>query len=230
MSKWRDPKWWLGKTEDQRGRRKAARDGLRQIKADFSEATAEMKDDLARGVGDTGSRFKGDMRDNNAQFQQGMSEIRTEFGEATADMKDRLAASREAHAQETPPRQDKGADKSGPKAAGGCLLLIVAVVAGVVIFGGGSDSGEPEVAEPDLGSEVGAEIVCENFVKDRLKSPSSADFSETQSRGEGADYVVVGAVDSENSFGAMIRNDYVCEVSYEGDDQWSLTSLTGLGN
>lgn len=35
---------------------------------------------------------------------------------------------------------------------------------------------------------------------------------------------------SQNSFGAMIRNEFNCEVRFRGGDQWRLLSLTGLEN
>ena len=41
-------------------------------------------------------------------------------------------------------------------------------------------------------------------------------------------YVVRGYVDAENSFGAMIRSNFTCEICDEGDDRWPLVSLTGL--
>ena len=46
-------------------------------------------------------------------------------------------------------------------------------------------------------------------MKDRLKSPSTADFSD-ENREQLTDtvFVVTGSVDSENGFGAMIRNDF----------------------
>lgn len=70
--------------------------------------------------------------------------------------------------------------------------------------------------------------MCQKFVKKHLKSPKSADFSETSSTGKHPDYVVKGAVDSDNSFGAAIRNNYECDMHYSGNDSWELKSLTGL--
>lgn len=32
----------------------------------------------------------------------------------------------------------------------------------------------------------------------------------------------------QNGFGAMIRSNYTCEVRDDGNDMWSLVSLTGL--
>lgn len=94
-----------------------------------------------------------------------------------------------------------------------------------------TDEGDDGAEAPDVGDEIGAQVVCEDFVEDRLKSPSSADFSdETVTQIRGPVWEVAGAVDSENSFGAMIRNDYTCRVKFKGDDNWTLVKLTGLSN
>jgi len=77
-------------------------------------------------------------------------------------------------------------------------------------------------------------IKVQGFVKDRLKSPSSADFcwrtnDSVVVLGENK-YRVVGCVDAQNSFGAMLRSDYVCEIAYLGgnwldDSSWRVISL-----
>jgi hypothetical protein len=77
-------------------------------------------------------------------------------------------------------------------------------------------------------------IQCQHFVKDRLKAPASADFSslgESATAAGGNKYVVRAYVDALNSFGAKLRNDYVCTVEYTGaaDDDggtWRLIELT----
>lgn len=83
------------------------------------------------------------------------------------------------------------------------------------------------------GDEDGAIAYCHQFVEDRLKSPGSADFpsfgehqvatvSEQQWR-------VSSYVDAENSFGASLRTDWTCEISYdEGAGEWTLVDLQGL--
>lgn len=71
-----------------------------------------------------------------------------------------------------------------------------------------------------------AKEACREGVQDQLKSPSSARFSdeEAEETGEGR-YLVTGSVDSENGFGAMIRNDYACKVS-ETAGSWRAYSVT----
>lgn len=95
----------------------------------------------------------------------------------------------------------------------GCLgvlgLFFVGIVScGVLTTGDGADS--PQV------QRKAAESACEDFVRDQLKSPSTAEFTGTSSTGSGP-WTVTGEVDSENSFGAMIRASWSCEIRLDGD-------------
>ena len=123
-------------------------------------------------------------------------------------------------------------EKKKPNAAVGCLLLIViAVIIGVIVsLSGGDDGGSGGSPAEDKGDKIGAQVVCEDFVERQLKSPGSAEFSEEKVTGAHPEFTVKGAVDSENSFGALIRNNYTCTVTYKGNDNWNLVELTGLDN
>lgn len=81
---------------------------------------------------------------------------------------------------------------------------------------------------PATGSEAAAWTACERFVSEQLKAPSTAKFSgfdtEISDRGDGR-YIVQGYVDAENSFGAMIRNDYVCDVRHQEGITYDLLDL-----
>jgi hypothetical protein len=70
---------------------------------------------------------------------------------------------------------------------------------------------------------------CEDHVREYLKSPSTAQFSsyyDTEVRDHGSGkYSVMGWVDSQNSFGAMLRTEYICRVTDEGNGQWSFEPL-----
>lgn len=105
----------------------------------------------------------------------------------------------------------------------GCLILVVLGLGGcgvLAIVGSNSDAGR----------ENDAQVLCEQMVKDRLKSPASADFSGvTATEGTGDTYTVAGAVDSQNSFGAKVRNSFSCTVRKQASgDGFDLVSLTGL--
>lgn len=113
---------------------------------------------------------------------------------------------------------------TGSKIAAG--VIMVAVVVGVVsclrsLGDGGGDGRNDGMAK----------VMCENFIKDQLKAPATADFSSifsTTITGSGNDYTVAGTVDAENSFGAKLHSNYTCEVHDNGGDRWSLVSLTGI--
>jgi hypothetical protein len=69
--------------------------------------------------------------------------------------------------------------------------------------------------------EFNASTECERFVKNSLKAPSTAEFAphrqlQITGSGEGP-WRVVGWVDAQNSFGAKLRNNFVCEVQFSGD-------------
>lgn len=95
------------------------------------------------------------------------------------------------------------------------LLAVIGACTAISSAGGGDQSAYVKVA-------------CRDWVKERLKSPASAEFSDESVERDGDDgYVVSGAVDSQNGFGAMIRNTYTCEATHSGETT-RLVSLTGL--
>lgn len=70
------------------------------------------------------------------------------------------------------------------------------------------------------------------FVKERLRSPASAVFP-TSSDGQGASVVrtgtctftVMGHVDSQNGFGAMLRTEYIAKVTPDAAGKYKLDDL-----
>lgn len=97
----------------------------------------------------------------------------------------------------------------------GCLkLIVVMVLAPIILFGGCTAYFMLKPKEPEKPSSSMAIIVCERAVKEQLKAPSTAKFSGSYATAKsGGGYRVEGNVDSQNSFGAMIRARYVCESS-----------------
>lgn len=116
----------------------------------------------------------------------------------------------------TPEQPAKKDSKSTLWAIG--IVLVVAACCGAFVLKGRSGSDDPG---------VGAERACQDFVKGRLKSPASADFSKVNHTSSGSSTTVAGAVDSQNSFGANIRSNFTCKLHDEGDT-WRLVSLTGI--
>ncbi len=95
-------------------------------------------------------------------------------------------------------------------------VIVLSVAAATLTGCGGSD-------EKAL-DKAGAGLVCEDFVDDRLKSPGSAEFSAQRIDvidPEKGRYDVTGVVDAENSFGALLRSNYRCELRLDGE-KWHL--------
>ncbi len=83
-----------------------------------------------------------------------------------------------------------------------------------------------------LGDDIGAHMMAEKFVKAQLKAPGTAKWPwSVHSDGvsvdhlEGGLYRVQSWVDSQNSFGAMLRTHYVAEVRTSDGKSWKLVSL-----
>lgn len=117
----------------------------------------------------------------------------------------------------------EGAKKVDPAAqvAGIGCLVVLGIFAALMFWGMASGDDED-----DAPTKYGAQNVCEQFIEDRLKAPSTADFNHDSASNVGDVWVVVGSVDSENGFGAMIRSDYVCKVrATDTDGNWRLIDL-----
>lgn len=106
----------------------------------------------------------------------------------------------------------------------GFCLGILAVCAYIAIVG----QSPPAKTGPEM-----AFVQCQSFVKDRLKSPATADFPtlnfQAFPRGENI-YAIRSYVDSQNTFGATIRTNFFCEVEWNGKDDaaqgnWNLLQL-----
>jgi hypothetical protein len=113
---------------------------------------------------------------------------------------------------------------SNASSALGCVFILAVV--GVIVYScSSSNSDTTEDSDTDDGSM--AEIMCEEFVSERLKAPASAEFpgADLVEPLGGDQYTVTAAVDSQNGFGAMIRTGYVCTIQNTGGDEWTLVSL-----
>lgn len=114
-------------------------------------------------------------------------------------------------------KANKPIDKIGWLALAACVAF--AVVAIALTRGGGSNDGDAR----------GAKDACQEFIKNRLKSPGTADFSNEEAT-SGAAWTVTGNVDSQNAFGGVVRNTYNCRTTYSGGDNWQLDALDMSGN
>jgi hypothetical protein len=105
--------------------------------------------------------------------------------------------------------------------------IITAIIFGTVTlccFGAAQGwFGESEPEPPPLSEQ--AQNICYDEVLNQLKAPSTAELvSIAASPTEGDTWTVTGSVDAENSFGAMLRNDFECNVTNTGD-RWTIDSI-----
>ena len=70
---------------------------------------------------------------------------------------------------------------------------------------------------------------AKEIVKNRLKAPSTASFCSKSSATitkSGKTWVIEGYVDAENSFGAMIRNDFRVVLVFQDDTHYTISKCT----
>lgn len=107
------------------------------------------------------------------------------------------------------------------------LLLILTFTLGGVFDG----SSKPSTSWTTDDNSSMAAIMTEEYVKQRLKSPASADFprnyQQTEHKGNQT-YYVQGVVDSQNSFGAMVRARYTGLIKQVSSDEWQMVTLSVL--
>lgn len=92
---------------------------------------------------------------------------------------------------------------------------------------------DEEQAATDCGNTTMAFVMSQNFVKQRLKSPSTAEFPYVTDRGvkavtaPGCTFDVAAFVDAKNGFGASIRNRYTVKMLYDtGTKKWRAEQLS----
>lgn len=130
------------------------------------------------------------------------------------------------------PGTGKPAEKKDKKGSGCGTLIVALIVLGVIagVCGDGGDSSSGGGSRPDTGEAVGAWVVCQQFVEDRLQAPATAEYPSGYSNYTtalgGGRFRVDAYVDAENGFGALIRTDFSCTVNYQGNDNWRLENLT----
>lgn len=104
----------------------------------------------------------------------------------------------------------------------GCLTIIALLVLVGMLMGNCDGNKKPQ----DL--QTRAYVASQLFVKENLKSPSTAKFpykGYTVVEQEINKYLVKSYVDSQNGFGAMIRSYYICVVSVDEKGNWILESI-----
>lgn len=115
----------------------------------------------------------------------------------------------------------------GAKTSSVLVLMLIPVILftwGYMFFSGSDSTSTNKPYSPDA-IELHAE--AQQFVKQGLKSPSSAEFPvlpyEANDLGDGR-YRIVSYVDSQNSFGAMLRSDWSVLMRL-GGERWVLEKM-----
>jgi len=141
-------------------------------------------------------------------------------------------------AQSTPttssrPEQSQKKSSSGTRIILLLLSIILVCLCGVVVIGLSDSDNESTGASPSRAS-----IICEDIIESRLVAPSTAKFASyyeqqiwTLGKNSGTyenAYRVRGYVDAQNSFGALIRTYYTCDISYNGGEWTDLRNWTLL--
>lgn len=112
-----------------------------------------------------------------------------------------------------------------------CGLIVVLVM--ISYYDSHPESRHTDAAEVHREEGRHAAIQCQHFVRDKLASPSTADFPtldfESFPRGP-REYAVRSYVDSQNTYGATVRAHYFCHVRWNGQnwtsiDNWELVQL-----
>lgn len=92
------------------------------------------------------------------------------------------------------------------------------------------EQSERDQATTTLRQQLEIAAQCQSIVRKRLKAPSTAEFEygpyaegHHQDTGEPIG-IYIGYVDSENSFGAKLRNEFTC-LYYVDDNRIELVSL-----
>lgn len=99
-----------------------------------------------------------------------------------------------------------------------CVVLFFSLgIIGAIV----QDDNEGAVKVNKVPAASMAYIISQDCVKNKLKSPSTADFpfSDYKSEVDSNNYIIQSYVDSQNGFGATIRSDWQVKLKYIGGDQ-----------
>jgi hypothetical protein len=100
------------------------------------------------------------------------------------------------------------------------LLSILSIVVFIFIAFGSSDSDSDSSSSEDLL----AYNYAETYVKQRLKSPSTAEFAGLFEKRDhitkvgDREYKITSYVDSQNGFGATLRSKWSCTIKFVGNN------------
>lgn len=119
-------------------------------------------------------------------------------------------------------------------------LIVIGSIAFIGMIGHCMEVSQPPVkqlsqediaAKKNFSDSIDAQVWAKQFVEQRLKAPStakwqdSADVAVAKVAGSKNKWLVQGYVDSQNSYGAMLRMQYWATMNKKTDGSWSLVKL-----
>lgn len=115
------------------------------------------------------------------------------------------------------------------KAFAGTVIFFIAIGLFIWIFLVPSCDKESSIPKKKEFSNFDALYDSQQFVKKKLKAPSTAEFPyEAQStimKENDTTFTIISYVDSQNGFGAMLRSNYSCKILYSSDNMVHCTNL-----
>ncbi len=119
-------------------------------------------------------------------------------------------------------------DGAAMASMGGIIVVALLLLWGFFSWIGGP--GEPPTPWHEEESTLDAYVMTQQFVEERLKAPGSAEWPGVSYRDAVTHlgdqrYRTSTYVDSQNSFGAMLRTHFVAEVEQTSEDKWRLVSF-----
>ena len=107
------------------------------------------------------------------------------------------------------------------------FVLIIIIIILFRLCSGGNNP-EPKIPWDQKDNSAGAWVYTKMYVENNLKSPSSAKFPWAFTdyvHRNGTTYTISCYVDSQNSFGAMIRTYFDATVKEVSEDKWKIISF-----
>lgn len=115
------------------------------------------------------------------------------------------------------------------KKSSGCFSIISGIVLIIIIIA--IFSPDPKDSGSKVPDKIDAYLMAKDYVKQELKAPATAEFSDyTCEEGPDSTYSLDGNVDSQNSFGAMLRSSWTVKLKWLGGDaelptSWQLIDI-----
>ncbi|BDB52112.1 hypothetical protein [Flavobacterium ammonificans] len=116
-----------------------------------------------------------------------------------------------------------------PVTSGAVIFTIAFFFIIFLVFKCSCSQTEEQVSKnKEQNSKITALTAAQEEVKSRLKSPSSANFPwgiDCVTKISDNTYVINSYVDSQNSFGAMLRTNFTCQITLNDNDTYTCNSV-----